>query len=146
MTRASSLGLTQLGRRVRFEVQRRYPKNRALVPRGVQALNLRQVYGEAVSPYTTREAVAVGRDQAEERLIELAASGAISMAKAERLVGTIGFLNRAGRGIYADSSGRRRLAELRALGITPEAVAPVERTVPVGRLLRESLESWSGGR
>jgi len=130
------------GHRVRFEVQRRYPKNRALVPRGVAALNLREVYGEAVAPYTTREAVAVGRDQAEERLFAMAASGAISMAKAERLIGTCSGLSRYGRGIYADSSGRRRLAELRSLGISPEAVAPVERVVPVGRFLRESLASW----
>jgi hypothetical protein len=134
------------GRRIRAEVQRRYARNRALVPRGVQALNLRDVYGEAVAPYSARETVAVGRDQAAERLFSLVGTESVkTIAKAERLIGTIDMLNRYGRAIYADSTGRRRLAELRALGITPESIAPVDRVVPVGRLLRESLDSWASG-
>jgi hypothetical protein len=135
------------GRRARFEVQRRYQKKRALVPRGVPALNLQAIYGEAVAPYATSETVAVGRDQAAERLFSLVGTDSVkTIAKAERLIGTIDMLNRYGRAIYADSTGRRRLAELRALGISPESIAPSDRIVPVGKLLRESLDSWAAGR
>lgn len=131
------------GHRVRLEVQRRYPKSRALVPSTVPEVDLGGIYGQSVAPYAAHESIAVGRVDAEERLVSMVARGEMTIAKAERILGTISILSHTGRSIYADSSGRRRLAELRHLGISPEAVAPAENVVPVGRLLRESLASWT---
>jgi hypothetical protein len=99
------------GHRVRLEVQRRYPRSRALVPRTVPNVDLGGIYGQSVAPYAAHESVAVGRVEAEERLVSMVARGEMTIAEAERILGTISILSHTGRSIYADSSGRRRLAE-----------------------------------
>jgi hypothetical protein len=134
------------GRRVRFEAQRRLPKAKAVHPRSVPFLDLAGQFGATVEPYANAEAVHSGPDQARSHLLELVARGELSMCVAERLCGTIDVLHHFGRGVYADSTGRRRLAQLRKLGITPESVLPADRVVPVGSLLRAAVESWSSQR
>ncbi|WP_249009662.1 hypothetical protein [Conexibacter sp. DBS9H8] len=133
------------GLRVRIEAQRRFPKNQAMTAATVPALDLPRLYGATMERYAVAETVSVGRDQAVSQLLGRVARDELSMVKARGLLGDLAILAEFGRAPYADSTGRRRLAELRKQGITPEAIVPPERVIPVGRLLRESVDAWAGG-
>jgi hypothetical protein len=132
------------GLRVRFEAQRRFPKR--LAPQARSRFSPRwcsEQYAGSTGSYTRTETVAVGRAHAEQQLLGAVNRGELGMARAERMLGTLAVLASYGRSVYADSSGRRRLAELRRYGVAPESVVGPDRIVPVGRLLKQSIESWS---
>jgi hypothetical protein len=131
------------GRRLRIEAQHRFTKAQAMTAGMVRRLDLPQLYGAKIQPYAVAETVSVGRDRAEGELMKRVGAGDLTIAKAERMLGTIAVLHRYGRAAWPDSSARRRLAELRRFGITPEAIVPPDRVVPVGRLLAESIDAWT---
>jgi len=131
------------GLRVRFETQQRFQKGKAPQASHFGGEWAARQYGGAVVGYTHTESVAVGRQQAEQQLLGAAGRGELSLAKAERMLGTLAVLNSYGRGVYGDQQGRRRLADLRRHGVSPESAVGPDRIVPVGRMLRESIESWS---
>lgn len=138
-------GSDPAGLRVRIEAQRRFPKAQAMTAAVVPQLDLARLYGAKMTRYAVAETVSVGRDQAEANLMRRVGGGELSIVKAERMLGTIAVLHRFGRAAWPESSARRRLAELRRYGITPEAIVPPERVIPVGRLLAESIDAWAGG-
>jgi hypothetical protein len=131
------------GLRVRFESQRRFAKREAPLARSSfgGGWAARQ-YGGAVMGYTHTESVAVGRGQAEQQLLGAVARGDLTLAKAERMLGTLGVLDHYGRGIYGEQQAQRRLRDLRDHGVSPESAVGPDRVVPVGRLLKASVESW----
>jgi hypothetical protein len=92
--------------------------------------------------YMQTETVAVGRSQAEQQLLGAVNRGEVTIAKAERMLGTLSLLDHYGRGVYVGQQGRRRLLDLRRHGISPESAVGPDRIVPVGRLLKASMESW----
>jgi hypothetical protein len=132
------------GLRVRFESQRRFRKRDAPLARSSFGGDwAARHYGGAVVGYTHTESVAVGRRQAEQLLLAAVGREELTMAKAERMLGTLTVLESFGRGVYADRQGRRRLADFRRHGVSPEAAVGPDRVVPVGQLLKASIESWT---
>jgi hypothetical protein len=131
------------GLRVRFESQCRFPRARAPQARSTfPASWCAERYGRAMEGYMRTETVAVGRRQAEQQLLAAVTRGELTIAKAERMLGTLALLDHHGRGVYVGQQGRRRLLDLRRHGISPESAVGPDRIVPVGRLLRRSMESW----
>lgn len=131
------------GLRVRLESQNREPRSRQPPARAFGRLDHGAVFGRSFESYAHHETVATGAAAAVADLLGRVQRGELSMTRARGMVGDLTILGAFGRGVYADSTGRRRLAELRKNGVTPEAVLPVDRVVPVGRLLRESIDAWS---
>lgn len=87
--------------------------------------------------------IAAGTKATVEKLAQQAAAGEISIAKAERLVGTVEFLREYGRAVYGDErKARRRLQGLRDAGVVLEDALPADRVVPVGQLLADAVESF----
>jgi hypothetical protein len=132
------------GLRVRLEAQRRFPKNRA-VPRGaLPASEVGRHFSEKLKAYAETDTLAAGPDEARRQLLAKVHSGEISMRVGARLLGDVAILGEFGRAAYPDDRmARRRMAELRKHGVAVERVAAPERIVPVGQLLRDSIESWT---
>jgi hypothetical protein len=131
------------GLRVRFESELRFAKRKAPLARSSFGGDwAARHYGGAVVGYTHTESVAVGRRQAEQQLLAAVGREELTMAKAERMLGTLTVLESFGRGAYADRQGRRRLADFRRHGVSPESAVGPDRIVPVGQLLKASMASW----
>jgi hypothetical protein len=132
------------GLRVRLEAQRRFPKNRAM-PRGaLPAADLGRYYAEKLQAYAQTDTLAAGPDQARRELLAKVHSGQVTMRVAARLLGDVSIFAEFGRAAYPNAKmAQRRLKALRDHGVAIEDVLPPERSVPVGRLLRESIESWT---
>jgi hypothetical protein len=132
------------GERLRYEVQRRPPRSRRHRPEVIGGLDLRGEFGRSIRPYLEGGSViAAGTKATVGKLAQQAAAGEMSIAKAERLAGTVEFLREYGRAIYGDErKARRRLQGLREAGIALEDELPPDRVVPVGELLREAVESF----
>jgi hypothetical protein len=132
------------GLRVRIEAQRRFPKGRAIHRGSLDRVEPGSYYAEKLQAYAEADTLASGPDQARRQLLASVHAGDVSMRVAARLLGDVAIFAEFGRAAYPDDRmARRRLAALRQHGIAVEDVLPPERVVPVGRLLRESIESWS---
>lgn len=132
------------GERVRYEVQRRPARSNRHTPETVAGLDLRGEFGRSISPYLEGgPVIAAGSKATVVKLAQSAAAGEMSIAKAERLAGTVEFLREFGRAIYGDErKARRRLQGLRDAGIALDEELPPNAVVPVGQLLSEAVESF----
>lgn len=133
------------GERLRYEAQRRFPKTSRRTPETLATLDLAAEYGRSLKTYLQggEDVIAAGPKATVRELARKAARGELSMTKAERLVGSVEFLREYGRAVYADErTARRRVQWLREAGIALEDELPSDRVVPVGQLLRESMDSF----
>lgn len=133
------------GERLRYEVQRRPPKSQRMTPETLAVADLRAEFGRSISTYVqgSHDVIAAGPDATVEHLAGQVARGELSIAKAERMVGTVALLREYGRTIYGDErKARRRLQGLREAGVALDDALPADRVVPVGQLLRDSMESF----
>ena len=132
------------GLRVRLEAQRRFPKNRAVPRAALRGVEAGRYFAEKLQAYAETDTLVAGPDEARRQLLAKVHAGEISMRVGARLLGDVSILGEFGRAAYPDDRmARRRMAELRKHGVAVEQVLPPERLVPVGRLLRESIESWA---
>jgi hypothetical protein len=133
------------GQRIRIEAQRRPIKSRRMRPPVLARHDLAADFGRTMKPYLGAETViAAGTNGAVAHLAQQASRGEISIAKAERMVGTVAFLREYGRSIYPDvQQQQRRLRDLRAAGVALDEEMPADRVVPVGQLLRDAVEAFS---
>lgn len=132
------------GQRLRYEAQRRMPKADRYTPETLAALDLADVYGRSLTAYLGDEnVIAAGPNATLQQLAQAAASGELTIAKAERLIGTVQLLKEYGRSIYpCERQQRRRIADVRNAGIALDEELPSDHIVPVGQLLRDSIESF----
>jgi hypothetical protein len=132
------------GERIRLEAQRRPPKSQRVRPVHLANMDMSAEFGRSLIPYLGAENVtAAGADAATAHLAGMAARDEISIAKAERLVGTVAFLREYGRAVYPDvQQQQRRLRGLREAGISLDEQLPPGAAVPVGELLRNAVESF----
>lgn len=133
------------GERLRYEAQRRPLKSKRFEPAVLATVDLGAEYGRSINAYmgTGENVVAAGPNATVEHLARAAARGDISIAKAERMVGTVALLREYGRSIYGDErKARRRLQGLREAGVALDEELPADRVVPVGQLLRDSVEAF----
>jgi hypothetical protein len=134
------------GTRIRLEAQMRPDKMQRRSPEQLADADLRGDFGRALAPYLDAggDVVAAGTDGAVSHLLQKVTSGELTMARAERLVGSVAILGAYGRGVYdTDYAGRRRLAALRKAGVSLEDTLPRDAVVPVGQLLREAVAEFS---
>jgi len=134
------------GLRIRYEAQRRPKKPERMTPRAFSRVDLSPDFGRSIRPYMEggETVIAAGTDATIEHLAGAAARGEISMAKAERMVGSVMFLKAYGRALYPDvQQQQRRLRGLREAGVALDRELPADRVVPVGQLLRKSMEAFS---
>jgi hypothetical protein len=141
------------GLRIRLESQNRPKKAKRWTPDVFAGLDLSPTFGRTMSHYLKHEqVVTAGPDAAVTRLIGKAASGELTVARAERLAGAVAFLKAAGRAAYEDPSregssrrrpATRRLKALRDAGISLDYDLPSESVVPVGQLLSSAIERFT---
>jgi len=133
------------GQRLRYEAQRRPPRASRFAPEVLATLDLSGEYSRSIKTYVKggENVIAAGPKGTVRHLAEKAARGEVSLAKAERLVGSVELLREYGRSIYPDDrQQRRRLQALREAGIALEDELPSDHIVPVGQLLRDSMDSF----
>jgi len=131
------------GTRIRLEAQMRPDKQQRRTPDQMADSDLRHDFGRTLAPYLAQgEVVAAGTDGAVTHLVQKVTSGELSMAKAERLVGSVAILGAYGRAVYEDRQGQRRLASLRSAGVALEDTLPPSAVVPVGQLLRDAVAGF----
>jgi hypothetical protein len=115
-------------------------------PEVLAELDLTAEYGRSIKTYLRggEDVIAAGPKATVRALAQKVARDELSMAKAERLAGSVEFLREYGRALYADDrAARRRVQWLREAGISLEDELPSDRVVPVGQLLRQSMDSFS---
>jgi hypothetical protein len=129
------------GHRLRLEAQARYRLRNAQSPEAVATADLGPVASRSWSSYVESAGgvTVAGPDAAVQQLVQRAASGRLSVAKAERMIGTLSILRDHGRGFYDVRQGQRRLSDLAAEGVVLDETLAPSATVPVGALLREFL-------
>jgi hypothetical protein len=133
------------GERLRYEAQRRPPKSLRMRPDTLASVDLGAEYGRSISAYVkgSEDVIAAGPEATVEHLASQVARGELSVAKAERMIGTVALLRQYGRAIYPEvRQQQRRLRGLRDAGVALDTELPPERIVPVGQLLRDSMESF----
>lgn len=132
------------GQRIRYEAQRRPARSRRHTPGAVAELDLRTEFGRGINPYLEGgPVIAAGSKATVIKLAQAAAAGDISIAKVERMIGSVEVLREYGRAIYGDErKARRRLQDLREAGVALDEELPAEAVVPVGELLRDAVESF----
>jgi hypothetical protein len=133
------------GLRIRYEAQRRPKKPERMTPLAFSRVDLSPDFGRSIRPYMEggESVIAAGTEASIEHLVGAAARGEISIAKAERMIGTVAILKQYGRAVYGDDrKSRRRLQGLREAGVALDRELPADRVVPVGQLLRESMEAF----
>lgn len=134
------------GERLRYEAQRRFVKADRYTPETLATLDLSAEYGRSLKTYLGGDdnVIAAGPDATVEHLAQAAARGDLSIARAERMIGTVALLREYGRSIYpCERQQRRRIADVRQAGIALDEQLPSDRVVPVGQLLRDSMASFS---
>jgi len=141
------------GLRIRVESQNRPPKARRYRPDVLASLDLAPVFGRTMRHYLTAERlVAAGPDGAVAELVAEAQRGRLSMARAEKLAGSVGFLKHAGRAAYHDPAlsakennrrSARRLKALRDAGVALEHELPPAAVVPTSELLRSAIAEFT---
>jgi hypothetical protein len=134
------------GERIRIEAQRRPQKANRFSPDTFASLvDLGAEFGRSIIPSLAQEElVAAGSNAATEMLVQKAAAGELSIAKAERLIGSTVIMSQYGRAFYPDvQQQQRRVRELREeVGLVVDNVIPAGHLVPVGQLLREAVEAF----
>jgi hypothetical protein len=134
------------GHRLRYEAQRRPPKRLRMRPEVLAAHDLRAEFGRSINAYVegSESVIAAGTEATMAHLVGAAARGEISMAKAERMIGTVAVLQRYGRAVYPDvQQQQRRLRGLREVGVSLDQELPADAVVPVGKLLADAVEAFS---
>jgi hypothetical protein len=133
------------GERIRYEAQRRPVKTDRMTAWKFATADLAPEYGRSINSYMegSENVIAAGPDATVAHLATAAAKGDISLAKAERMIGTVALLREYGRAVYPDvQQQQRRLRGLRDVGVALDQALPADRVVPVGQLLRESVEAF----
>jgi hypothetical protein len=133
------------GHRLRYEAQRRPPRPARMTAETLAAVDLAPEYGRSINAYMkgNPSVIAAGSEATIEHLAGAVARDEISIAKAERMAGTLAFLGTYGRAIYGDErKARRRLQGLREAGVAVDTQLSPDRVVPVGELLAQSVESF----
>jgi hypothetical protein len=133
------------GHRIRVEAQRRPAKSKRRRSAIVGRMDLASDFGRTLSPYVGAERlIASGTNGATSHLVQQAVNGELSIAKAERMIGTLALLHDYGRAVYPDvRQQQRRLQELRAAGIVLADELPADRVVPVTQLLGQMVDSFT---
>lgn len=133
------------GHRIRLESQLRPPKHKRMAPTTLGRLDLRSHFIRRMESFmhTSDGVVAAGDRAAATELLGRVARGELSMAKAERLIGSVTVLGLHGRAVYDQRQGQRRLKALRDEGVALENHLPPDRVVPVGALLRDLVEGFN---
>lgn len=125
----------------------RPPKAKRYQPEVLASLDLRTHFIKRMESYVTGTnatgVVAAGTEAAVSEILGSVAREELSMAKAERLIGSMVVLREFGRAAYEDRQGRRRLADLRSAGVALEDELPADRLVPVGALLRKAMDEFA---
>lgn len=138
-------GTDLAGERVRLEAQNRPAKADRYEPATLARLDLSTHFARKMVTYmrATEDVVVAGSTATVDELFGRVARGELTMAKAERLAGSLAALRLYGRSIYSERQGQRRLADLRTAGVLLDDELPADATVPVGALLREAVESFA---
>lgn len=132
------------GERVRFEAQRRLPSGRRTTPRQLARGDLRSAFARTLQPFVREAPMTVTHPASVvDELAGRVQRGELTVARAERLAGSIEFLRRYGRAIYETRQGQRRLRALREAGIAVSDYLPEASVVPVGQVLSDVVEAWS---
>ena len=133
------------GERIRLEAQRRPPRAHRHRPAQLATMDVTAEFGRSYLPYLGAENVtAAGTDAATAHLVGQAAREEISIARAERMIGSVTLLREYGRAVYDnDRQARRRLQDLREAGIALDHDLPATATVPVGQLLRDAVDAFT---
>lgn len=129
----------------RLEAQRRPSKRARHEPRTFARMDLRADYGRTIEPFLRGEPITVTNSaMTVEKLAQQVAQDRLSIARAERLAGSVEFLRRYGRGIYgSNDQSSRRLRALRDQGIAVDDELPDGRALPVSALLRAAVEEFA---
>jgi hypothetical protein len=133
------------GERVRYEAQRRPARAKRYEAATMAELDLRGEFGRSINPYLEGgPVIAAGSKATVVKLAQAAAAGELSIARAERMIGSVEVLREYGRAIYGDErKAQRRLKDLRDAGVALDDELPAEAVVPVGELLRDAVERFS---
>ncbi len=147
-------GTAAPGERVRFEMQRRYTKQKQMTPRNLAGADWSALYRERLQPWE-RSAdgfVSVSLGGAQRAVLDALESGAtmrdgtpLTQRRAERMLGTLVILSELGPDWYGkDYTARRRQDEFRDLGVVLDMHREDGARVPVGDLLTLLAEAFGG--
>ncbi len=133
------------GERVRFEAQLRPPTAQRHRPAVLARRDLRRDFGRTLAPFLTGSELTVTTTTGVvPQLVEQVIDGRLSVAKAERLAGSVELLRVYGRAIYGDDhKSARRLRALREAGVVLDDALPEGAQVPVSKLLRQMVDAWA---
>lgn len=133
------------GERIRFEAQNRARSGARRSPGELAVADLRHHFGRTIEPFLKGDPVTVtDRAGVTDALVQRVSAGELSMARAERLIGSAELLRRFGRAIYADDrKSWRRLDALRRAGVAVDDELPSGSVVPVSELLRQAVDEFS---
>lgn len=133
------------GERIRFEAQNRPRPEARRTPGQLASSDLRRQFGRTIQPFLRGESLTVTHPTGVvDQIAAQLASGDLTAARAERLIGSAELLRRHGRAIYADDrTSWRRLDALRRAGVATDEELPPGATVPVSELLREAVEEFA---
>ena len=116
-------------------------------PEVLSTLDLSGEYGRSIKTYLTggENVIAAGPKATVQQLAQQAARGDLTMARAERLAGSAEFLREYGRARSTPISSSSSAASGRSgkLASRSKTSSRQDRIVPVGQLLRESMESFA---
>lgn len=133
------------GERIRFEGQNRARSGHRLPLEFVAKADLSAIMAKRLGGFSESRDLAVAHPSAVvDVLAQRVAREELTIARAERLAGSIEFLRRYGRGIYTnDKQSARRLKALRDEGIAVTDHLEPDRVVPMSDLLRSVVEDFS---
>jgi hypothetical protein len=133
------------GTRIRLEAQNRRRGPERLPPAIVAGRDLRHEFGRTLAPVLKggHDVTVRGSDAIVDELLGRVARDELTLARAERLIGSVEVLRRVGRAAYDERQGRRRLQALREAGVPLSSELPPDRIVPVGELLRQAVEEFA---
>jgi hypothetical protein len=133
------------GERVRLEAQNRFDGRDASPPGWWAKRDLSPYFGRRWTPYLDqgKDVTVTSTTTAVDLLAQKVARDELSPAKAERIAGSLLFLERCGRAFYgSNDASSRRLRAARQAGIAIDNELPPGATLPVGQLLREMVDSF----
>ena len=131
---------------VRVERQIREPKKRQLNADQVDAQLLASMYASTFRPWTIDGLTVLPVNAIATSIISRVdqGSGSISLARAERLIGTAHVLTEVGSHVYDKRTLSSRRNEFRKLGISLDPTAT--STLNIGEILTELIAAWERGR
>ncbi len=147
-------GTAAPGERVRFEMQRRYRKALQMTPRNLAEMDWATSYRERLGPWE-RSAdgfAVVALRGAQEAVLNAVREGAtmrdgsaLTMRRAERMIGSLVILSELGPEWYEnDDTARRRAREFQDLGVALDLERITREPVPVAALLKLLAEAFGG--